>query len=101
MRRYGMIHVLRSVYRSFLELMRDHKKLQRMYDRVVEEVRALKQEIDYLSRENDRLEGVERDFEKVREVLGDKAVDEAIYAGVRRDWQKDRKKVHGKDEPVL
>ena len=82
-----MIHVLRSVYRSFLELMRDHEKLQRMYDRVVEEVRALKQEIGYLSRENDRLESVERDFEKVREVLGDRTVDEVIYMPERKTRQ--------------
>ncbi len=74
-----MIHVLRSVYRSFLELMRDHEKLQRMYDRVVEEVRTLKQEIAHLSRENDRLEGVERDYERVREVMGDEVINGAIW----------------------
>ncbi len=96
-----MIHLLRSVYRSFLELMRDHEKLQRMYGRVVEEVRTLKQEIAYLSRENDRLEGVERDYERVREVMGERAVDEAIRTREQRAWQKDRKKAHGKNELEL
>ena len=60
-------------------LFREHEKLQRLYDRVVNEVRALRQENVYLSKENDRLEGVERDFERVREVLGDEVINGAIW----------------------
>ena len=74
-----MIHLLRSVYRSFLELMREHEKLQRLYDRVLNEIGALRQENVYLSKENDRLEGVERDFERVREVVGDEVINGAIW----------------------
>ena len=95
-----MIHLLRSVYRSLLELMREHEKLQRLYDRVLNEIGALRQENVYLSKENDRLEGVERDFEQVREVLGDRAVDEAIYAE-RQTAQLDRKKIRSKNQMSL
>jgi len=73
--------------------MREHEKLQRLYDRVVNEVRALRQENVYLSKENDRLEGVERDYERVREVLREKAVDEAVYPtgqSQNQDWIQDR-----------
>ena len=54
---------------------------------------GLRQENSYLSKEYDRLEGVERVFERVREVLGDQAVDEAIYATEQsriQDWKQEK-----------
>ena len=43
---------------------------------------------------------MERDFERVREVLGERAVDEAIYAE-RQTAQLDRKKIRSKNQLSL
>ena len=70
--------VMRSLYAKLKDLTRKYECLSDMYDRVVYELEDLRDRFRQLCQENDQLRGAERDLHRVRGVLGNKAVDQAI-----------------------
>ena len=71
--------VMRSLYAKLKDLTRKYDSLSDMYDRAVYELEDLRDRFRQLRQDNDQLRGAERDLRRVRDVLGDRTVDQAIY----------------------
>ena len=70
--------VMRSLYAKLKDLTRKYESLSDMYDRVVYELEDMRDRFRGLRLENDQLRGAERDLRRVRGVLGNRTVDQAI-----------------------
>ena len=72
--------VMRSLYVKLKDLTRKYESLSDMYDRAVYELEDLRDRFRRLRQKNDQLRGAERDLRRVRDVLGDRIVDQAIMS---------------------
>ena len=70
--------VMRSLYAKLRDLTRKYNSLSSLYDRTIYELDVLRDRFRSLREENDHLRHAERDLYRVRNVLGDKTVDQAI-----------------------
>lgn len=73
--------IMRSLYAKLKDLTRKYESLSDMYDRAVYELEDLRNRFRQLRQENDQLRGAERDLRRVRGILGDRTVDQAIASG--------------------
>ena len=74
--------VIRSILLQFIE---KTQELRAMLDRANNQIRDLTGRVNRLEPENERLRGVERDYNRVRRVLGDNRVDEYISAAKEQE----------------
>ena len=77
--------VLRSVYRSYLDLSRRFNDMQRSYERAWNKVNSLTVRVEELWNENRMLRENLRDFERVKGVLGHDTVETIIQADGQRE----------------
>ena len=79
-----IITVLRDLYKQFKDLIRKYNRLVTAYDDKCSDYEQLEGHCQLLEGENSRLSGklhiVEDDFSRVRRVLGDVTVDNALFA---------------------
>ncbi len=77
--------VMRSLYAKLKDLTRKYESLSDMYDQMVDELEDLRDRFRRLRQENDHLRGAARDLRRVRDTLGDIAVDKAIIASEEKE----------------
>lgn len=77
--------VMRSLYVKLKDLTRKYESISDMYDRAVNELEDMRDRFRRLRQDNDRLRGTERNLECVREILGEKAVEQAIHEAEQRN----------------
>ena len=70
--------VMRSLYAKLKDLTKKYEGLSDMYDRTVYELEDLRDRFRRLRQENEQLHGAERDLRRVRGIIGDRVVDQAI-----------------------
>lgn len=73
-----MCIVMRSLYAKLKDLTRNCDSLSDIYDRVVYEIEDLRDRFRRLRQENNQLRSAERDLCRVRHVLGDRTIEQAI-----------------------
>ena len=74
--------VIRNILVHYFEKTNEMKKV---IERTRNQVWDLTERVKKLEPENDRLRGIERDFNRVRRVLGGKRVDEVINAAQKQE----------------
>ena len=87
--------VMRSLYAKLKDLTRKYDSLSNMYSRAIYELEDLRDRFRRLWQENDHLRNAERDLHRVRNVLGDKTVDQAISTAETMEQQlNDQRRIH-------
>ena len=72
--------LLRSVYRSYIELKGKYDRLLQSYNRECYKTSQMGDRIDYLSEENKRLRGIAAEFDRVKKILGQDNLNNAVEA---------------------
>ena len=95
--------VMRSLYSKLKDLTRKYESLSDMYDRALYELEDLRDKFRRLRQENDQLCGAERDLRRVRGVLGNRTVDQAIESAQfqERLAVQQRKQTRSRSNPSL
>ena len=69
------------------DLTRKYESLSDMYERADYELEDLRDKFRRLRQENDQLRGAERDLRRVRDVLGDRTIEQAILTAESMERQ--------------
>ena len=81
-----LVRKLKDVIRSILlQYIEKTKELRSALDRANNRIRDMYREITKLEPENERLRGVERDYSRVRRVLGGEHVDELVSVAIEHE----------------
>ena len=79
-----IITVLRNLYKQFKDLIKKYNRLVTAYNDKCSDYEQLEGHCQWLENENSQLSGnlhiVQRDFSRVRRVLGDVTIDNALFA---------------------
>ena len=75
-----IVKVLRSVYRSYVELKGKYERLLQSYNRECYKTSKMGERIDFLSEENKKLRGIAAEFEGITKLLGKDKLQAAIEA---------------------
>lgn len=91
-----IITVLRDLYKQFKDLVRKYNRLVTAYDNKCSDYDRLEGHCQWLETENRRLSGrlhtVESDFYRIRRVLGDAVVDDALISAERLEREVNEQK---------
>ena len=80
-----IVKVLRSVYRTYLDLKSDLAHLQGQYNRAVSRCNSFSARLDDVLAENKNLRGTVADFERVKRAFGPEEVERAVEDAKRRE----------------
>ena len=80
-----IVRVLRSVYRTYLDLKSRFERLQRAYDREISKNRSLTVRIDKLCAERDSLKAQVRDCEWIRKAIGPYQTDKILEVAYQQE----------------
>ena len=93
-----IVKVLRSVYRSYLDLKSRFARLEKDYDREVSKNSTLSSRIQQLVNENKQLLAEVKDYDRVKTAYGPERIAEAVQAVIRQEQAKrDRKRTADRD----
>ena len=80
-----IVKVLRSVYRSYLELKSRFARLEKDYDREVSKNSTLSSRVQQLVNENKQLQAEVRDYNRVKTAYGPERIAETVQAVIRQE----------------
>ena len=93
-----IVKVLRSVYRSYLELKSRFARLEKDYDREVSKNSTLSSRVQQLVNENKQLQAEVRDYNRVKTAYGPERIAETVQAVIRQEQaQRSRKRTASRD----
>ena len=75
-----IVSLLRSIYRSYIELKGKYDRLLQSYNRECYKNSQMGDRIDSLSEENKRLRGIAAEFDRVKKILGQDKLNDAVEA---------------------
>ena len=75
-----IVKVLRSLYRAYIDLRGKFERLQQSYNRECARTSQMGERIDTLVEENKTLKHIAGDFNRIKKVLGQDAIDAALEA---------------------
>lgn len=80
-----MVKVMRSVYSAYLHVSRKYDNLKQRHDQMDERADNLSERFHVIYAENQRLKEVERDFDRLKSVLGNDKVDSIMLMERQRE----------------
>ena len=80
-----IVKVLRSVYRSYLELKSRFARLEKDYDREVSKNSTLSSRVQQLVIENKQLQAEVREYDRVKTAYGPERIAETVQAVIRQE----------------
>ena len=80
-----IVKVLRSVYRSYLELKSRFARLEKDYDREVSKNSTLSSRVQQLVNENKQLQAEAKDYDRVKTAYRPERIAEAVQAVIRQE----------------
>ena len=93
-----IVKVLRSVYRSYLELKSRFARLEKDYDREVSKNSTLSSRVQQLVNENKQLLAEVKDYDRVKTAYGPERIVETVQAVIRQEQaQRSRKRTVSRD----
>ena len=93
-----IVKVLRSVYRSYLELKSRFARLEKDYDREVSKNSTLSSRVQQLVNENKQLLAEVKDYDRVKTAYGPERIAETVQAVIRQEQaQRSRKRAASRD----
>jgi hypothetical protein len=93
-----IVKVLRSVYRSYLDLKSRFARLEKDYSREVSKNSTLSSRVQQLVIENKQLQAEVKDYNRVKTAYGPERIAEAVQAVIRQEQaMRDRKRTASRD----